>query len=136
MPRFHAGGLVNWPFLRNPYEPGNIGAQRLDSLARIVHALKVNAGGGVSRHTLVISSVLFREFDPFVTDLDALNGYVVAGGIHGWPFPFADPAILEIPAEHVVVLFVLENNGAIAAIGDAVEDVLVPLPKILIAAVP
>ena len=69
---------------------------------------------------------------PLVADFYALDGHFVARRVHGRTFPFADPAVFEIPAQHVVVLFVLQDDGAVAPVGHAVEDVFVPVPKILV----
>ena len=87
----------------------NVGADGCNASRSLIGWFEVDTWCCVVRHGLsrFPFHLQLHQCDAFVADFDVLDRDVVAGGIHRGAFPFAYPAVLELPAEDVVVFLVL-----------------------------
>src|SRR5262249_48185278 len=162
LPGRHRNRSLHEPALGNPDKGGDVSSQGTDLTVVEIDGLVVNPGCDVYGHSSheesdhrVIGSSGHRKTEPgsdgpmirwtddpiyrldlqrhfLNTNLNRLNGYVVARSIQHWAFPLANPSLKKIPAKNVVVLLILQHNRAVAPFGRAVEHGLVPLEQVFV----
>src|SRR6516162_8034227 len=71
-----------------------------------------------------------RRFQALVADLESLDRDLVVLGVERRPFPFAGPALGELPLQGRLARLVEERDGAGEPLGLSLDDLLAPVPQL------
>jgi hypothetical protein len=74
----------------------------------------------------------YSSVTPSWDDLDGLDRDLIRRGVEARGLDLLDPAVLEIPTQHVVAGFVHQNDRPVPLVGYAVLDILEPVPQLFV----